>query len=393
MSANEEQRLVAFTRLLAASVLCCLAFSWKLWLSRPYYPLAPLFDLIPPFPPPFDYAFLGLLVALLLGVTALPRLWILHVLVLAVLGLMFFQDQNRLWPSFYQFFFLFLLLTTAKQTSGKFNAERVLTGMRFVIAMIYVWGGVHKLNPHFFNEEFLWFVEPVTSLLPFHLPSLPTLGVFAALFEVLIGVGLLTRRFRNMGLCGAVFMHFLIFYCIGPLRDQWNNSSWIWGLTVALQTLVLFYRAPSFDFKTMFSGSRYQNIPQLLAVVFIGFIPVLNNVNCWDSALSFNVYSGNVHYAEIHMRADAVQHLPQAIAGVVEVGPDVAVLVLNHWSLSEFNANSYPETRIYISVLKKICSYLPDNSARLYVREKSGWFFPKTTHRYDCDCESRNSNS
>lgn len=378
---DEQHRLIAFTRVLAVSVLCCLAFSWKLWVARPHYPLVPLFEFVPSFTHPFDYALLGLLVALLLGIVVRPQSRVLIALVMGAFGILFLQDQSRLWPSFYQFFLLFMLLVSFRRPGGAAGEERILTGLRFVAAMVYFWGGVQKLNPYFFYEEFPWFVEPVVQFLPFETSLLPTVAVLAALFEVLIGIGLLTRRLRHLALAGAMLMHVLIFFSIGPLRDNWNNSSWMWGLTVAVLTWTLFWQAPTFCIKTMFAAPRFQNTSQWFVLLLIGILPVLNNFNRWDSALSFNVYSGNVDYAEIHMPQQVVARLPEQIADRVDVGFGKAVLVLNKWSLHEFDANTYPETRIFKAVFRKVGSYLPEGSAQMYVREKAGWFFPR---RIDC---------
>ncbi len=383
MFADEQHRLIAFTRVLAVSVLCCLALSWRLWVSRPYYPLVPLLEFVPSLTYPFDYALLGLLVALLLGIVVRPRSRVLIALVLAAFGVLFLQDQSRLWPSFYQFFLLLVLLVSYRRQEGVAGDERILAGLRFVVAMLYFWGGVQKLNPHFFYDEFPWFVEPVVQLLPFDKSLLPTVAVLAALFEVLIGVGLLTTRLRPIALAGAMLMHLLIFFSIGPLRDNWNNSSWLWGLTVAAQTWTLFWQAPTFRFKTMFAATRFQNAPQWLVLLLVGILPALNNFNRWDSALSFNVYSGNVDYAEIHMSPHVVALLPEQIADRVDVGFGKAVLVLNKWSLHEFDANTYPETRIFKAVFREVGSFLPKGSAQMYVREKAGWFFPKRIDRYE----------
>ncbi len=383
MFADPQHRLIAFTRLLVVSVLCCLALSWRLWVSRPHYPLVPLVEFVPALPFPFDFALLGWLVALLLGILYQPRSRVLITLVLATFGMLFVQDQSRLWPSFYQFNFLFLLLASNRRVDGVAGDERVLAGMRFVFAMVYFWGGVQKLNWHFFYEEFPWFVEPVTQLWPFVTPLLPHFAVAAAAFEMMIGLGLLTRRLRCVALGGAVLMNLLILFCIGPLRDNWNNSSWMWGMTVAALTWVLFYRAPSFSFRTMFAAPPLNNTPQWLAVILIGFLPALNNINRWDSALSFNIYSGNVDYAEIYIRPDVVDRLPKEIADLVHVQFGEAVLVPNEWSREEFNANAYPETRVFKAIFRAVCAYLPEGSAALYVREKAGWFFPKRIDRYE----------
>jgi hypothetical protein len=305
-------------------------------------------------------------------------------LAVAAFAILFLQDQSRAWPSFYQFFFLFLLLVTYGRDAGEVGAQRILAGMRFVVAAVYFWGGVQKLNTRFFNEEFPWFIQPLTDLLPFDIPYLPAIGVFAALFEVLFGIGLLTKRFRTFALYDAMLMHALILVCIGPLRGDWNNSAWIWGQTMAVQAWVLFYKAPAFEFKSMFGGPRLFYVPQALAVVAFGVLPLLNNVNRWDSALSYNIYTGNVSYGEIYLSPAAARNLPGELSAHVIERDGVARLDLNAWTMREFNANPYPEQRIFKAVLRTICAQVPDGSAELLVYEKSGWFIPQATHRYGC---------
>jgi hypothetical protein len=381
---SEEKRLVILTRLLAGFVLLCIAFSWKLWISSRLYPLVPLGGLVPAFAFPFDYIVLALFAAVLIGLIFRPRSQLLVGLAVAAFAILFLQDQSRAWPSFYQFFFLFLLLLTHRRVAGEDDAHRVLAGMRFVVAAVYFWGGIQKMNPRFFNEEFPWFIEPLTDLLWFDVPYLPAVGVFAALFEVLFGIGLLTKRFRTFALYDAILMHALILVCIGPLRGDWNNSAWIWGQTMAVQVWVLFYKAPAFEFKSMFSDSLLRNVPQALTVAFLGVLPLLNNVNRWDSALSYNIYTGNVSYAEIYLSPAAARRLPDELSAFVTERDGVSRLDLNAWTMLEFNANPYPEPRIFKAVLGTVCSQVPDGSVELVLYEKSGWFIPQATHRYGC---------
>jgi hypothetical protein len=381
---SEEKRLTLFTRSLALFVLLCIGFSWKIWLSSRLYPLVPVFKFIPAFPYPFDYLFLALLSAVVLAIAVRPRSKIWVGSTLAAFLFLFLQDQSRIWPSFYEFFFLFLLLLTYRGDAGEDEANRILTGMRFILAAVYFWGGFQKLNIYFFNEEFPWFLRPLTNLLPFEIPYLPALGVLAAVFEVLFGIGLLTRRFRTFALCDAMLMHLLIFFCIGPLRNDWNNSAWIWSAATAVLAWVLFYKAPPFEFKKMFGVSRFYNIPQLLTLIFIGILPILNNVNRWDSALSFNIYTGNVNYAQIGMNPNVASRLPKELSAFVTERDGWAVLDINAWTIHEFNANPYPEKRIFKAVLNTICFHLPDRSVHLFLDEKSGWFIPRSTHFYRC---------
>lgn len=98
---------------------------------------------------------------------------------------------------------------------------------------------------------------------------MPAVGIFASVFEVLFGLG-------TVALYEAM----------------------------AVQTWLLFYKAPPFEFKKMFGAPRLYNLPQALAVLFIGILPLLNNVNRWDSALSYNIYTGNVSHGQIRMHPD-----------------------------------------------------------------------------------------
>ena len=383
MFANEERRLTAIARALALSTLCCLVASWKLWLSRPLYPLVPVWEYFPALPRPLDRAVFAVLCGLLLGLVVRPRSRVLTGMVVVLLAALFLQDQNRLWPSFYQFFILLLLLASYR-TDTEGEARRVVMGMRFVLAAIYFWSGAHKLNPHFLDTEFPWFIEPLIGLVGFEPRPLPGLGLTAAIAEMLMGIGLPTRRLRNFALVEAMLMHGLILFCIGPWRGQWNSGAWTWSATYAVQAWTLFFRAPPFRWEAMFAAPAKHNVPQVLALVLVGTAPLLNGFNRWDSALSFNVYTGNVDYAEVHMSAGAAAALPEEISRLLTPRGRQRVLVINAWARSEFQANAYPETRVYLKILETLCAHAPAHAFELWIREKAGWFFPKALRRHRC---------
>lgn len=376
---SEQERLTLTVRTLAVSALVCLAGSGKLWLSSRLYPLAPLLDICPPFPGPGDVLVLAVLVATLLGLVVSPLAKPLSAAVVILFATLFIQDQSRLWPSFYEMFFWFLLLVAHRRGGGEEEASRTLMGMRFVTAAVYVWGGVQKLTIHFLQEEFPWFIRPLTDLVPFPVPCMSVIAIGAAVFEILLGVGLLTRRFRVIALWDAILMHAVILVCIGPLRGHWNDSAWIWSLTMAARVWLLFHAAPPFRLNTMFAGPIRENIPQVLALVLVGLMPVLNNLNRWDSALSFNVYTGNVSAGVVLMDPAMVSRLPAEVARHVTSQGEWAVLDLNVWAMQEFNAGAYPETRVFRRVFARVCDWIEDPSARLVIVEKATWFAPKST--------------
>jgi len=385
---SERRRLEAVARTVAVSLLLCLAFSWRLWLSTRLYPLVPALDLVPRFPWPLDAGVLALLVGLLAGLALRPLSRGLAATVVGLFVVLFAQDQSRLWPSFYLFVFLLLFLVGSRRDGDEAAAGRMLAGMRFAVAMASVWGGVLKLNHHFAHEEFPWFVKPLTDFLPGPVPGLPIVAVGAAAFETLFGLGLLTRRFRAIALGDALLMHAVVFVCIGPLRGDWNDGAWIWSQTMAVLLVLLFGAAPSFRFETMFAAAHAGgNLPAAAAVVFLGVLPVLNAVNRWDSAPSFNVYTGNVSRAHVILPADAAAALPAELAPHVAIHGEWAVFDPNAWSMRQFNAGVYPEERIFRAILAVICRQLPEPSARLVIEEKAGWFFPKTSRVLECGTE------
>jgi hypothetical protein len=384
--ASDEERLRLVVRALAASILACLAFSGKLWLSARLYPLVPVLGVVPPFPWPLDLFVLALLVGLLVGLVARPLSWPLAAAVVGLFALLFAQDQSRHWPSFYQFFLLLLLLLAHRPGGGEPAAARTLHGMRFVLAAVYFWGGVQKLTPHFFREEFPWFVRPLTDLLPGPVPWLPVLGLAAAVGEALLGIGLLTRRFRRIALGEALLMHAVILVCIGPLRGDWNDSAWIWSLATAGLAWLLFRAAEPFRLATMFAASRAANVAPAVVVVLAGILPVLDNFNRWDSALSFNVYTGNTRVGHVVMPPGSAARLPREIAAhALSVG-EMEVLDLNAWAMQEFNAGTYPADRVFRALLADICGRLGEPTVELVVVEKASWHAPKTPRRETC-CE------
>jgi hypothetical protein len=300
-----------------------------------------------------------------------------------LIAVLFVQDQSRLWPSFYELFFCLLLLLVAARPASELTAGRTLMGLRFVMAAVYFWGGAVKLNP-FFAAEFSWFVRPLTDLLPVPVPFMSAIAAGAAVFEMLFGIGLLTCRFRAIAIWEALAMHAAILVCIGPLRGDWNNAAWVWSVTMAARLWILFHAAPPFDAQAMFAGPMYAKVAPALAVGFIGVLPILNTCNRWDSAVSFNVYSGNVGAATVLMDPAAISRLPAEVARHVRQDGEWAVLQINDWAMGEFNGGAYPERRVFSRVCSRVCGWLDDPSTRIVIVDKAGWFVPKSTRVHQC---------
>ena len=141
----------------------------------------------------------------------------------------------------------------------------------------------------------------------------------------------------------------------------------------------LFHAAAPFDAALVLSGPVKRLAPQAAVAVLVGIMPLLNGVSRWDSALSFNVYSGNQSSAVVVLQPDAVQSLPPAVAAHVTRGDTSAVLDLDAWSMAAFNAGVYPERRVFRRLFTRLCDWVGPDAACLVVVEKATWFTPKAT--------------
>src|SRR5205807_747849 len=72
----------------------------------------------------------------------------------------FCEDQNRGQPWFYMYWVLLLLSLTPGQSA--------IAACRFAMSVAYLWSGIQKCHPKFFQVVPAWFVAPAAH---WHLPS------------------------------------------------------------------------------------------------------------------------------------------------------------------------------------------------------------------------------
>lgn len=170
----------------------------NLWVSARSYPLAPLWDAVPPLPYPADYALFGLFLALVAGV-GISRGRAMGWLAVAALALAVFLalgDTSRLQPWFYQY--AFMLLALCLYGWGRINVLDALNACRLIAAATYFWSGLQKANAGLFHNLYPWLVGPLTARLPDWAGGVLLSGAYAVpAIEAAIGLGLLTRRLRK----------------------------------------------------------------------------------------------------------------------------------------------------------------------------------------------------
>jgi predicted DCC family thiol-disulfide oxidoreductase YuxK/uncharacterized membrane protein YphA (DoxX/SURF4 family) len=355
-----ESREVRLQRLRLAVCLALaggLLLSLKLWVSSRSYPLMPVSMLLPAIPFPLDYAVLVALI-LLLGAAAAarrPGRALAAILIVAVgLGLL---DQARWQPWFYQYVVMLGAVALCYRSREQYDAQgAALNTCRVIVASIYLWSGLHKVNGVFVNETFPWLFQGLYGVPAETLAYVSRLGAVVPIVEAGIGVGLITARLRLISMIMAIPMHIFILASLGPLGHNIDRAVWPWNLAM-IAFLVLLFRGtaplPARDILSPRNG-WYHGV----VLVLFGMLPALSFVNLWDSYLSFALFSGDVKGARIYVSDGIRAGLPSEV-GVYVRADDGGRNLLDHvsWSNEEMNVPVYPETRIYHRLGRYACGY------------------------------------
>ena len=381
-----ESRLAWLRIALAAGLVAGLLLSPNLWISTRSYPLTPLWDAVPPLPYPADHAFFGLLMVLVTGVgVARGRAigW-LGMSALVVAAFFVVQDESRLQPWFYQY--SFMLAAFCLFGLDRVGASDALNACRLIVAATYFWSGLQKANASFIQSTHPWLVEPLTTRLPDWAGSALLAGGYAVpVVEAVIGIGLLTRRFRRLAVMGALLMHAFIMLCIGPLGHDHNTVVWPWNFAMVAFVLILFWGAPDDTTPSTIldPGRNFSTGFAFRAAVLIlfAFMPLFNFFGLWASYLSSGLYTGTSKQGYI-LVWDSANWQSTRIGGVSE---------------RELNTPAYPEESIFENVFAE--RWCEEGSEEALRREQAGYPEPilrvdgrpaiisgeRSTELYSCD--------
>jgi hypothetical protein len=384
--ANDEERALKEVRLLKVvltlALLCGFALSRRLWFySTRLYPSVPVFDFLPAVAPTAGYVWFGALAVLLVlfAVRARPRAYAAAFVALASLYVLF--DESRLQPWFYQY--LFMMLALAAHTWRDEDARTPLRACAFVVASVYFWSGVQKMNPQFFAEVLPSLAAPYLARLPASFSRMLTpLGALVPLTEICAGLMLLTRRWRRVGVVLAVVTNAVVLLLFVPVRR--NNVIWPWNVAMAAFVLILFRRGA--EGAGDFLPRRALSI-QTAALVLFGLMPVLSLFGLWGQYLSSALYSGNVARAEFMLSEVVAGRLPPRVRSKLRPDGDGFRLDINHWSYAELNVPAYPSEKVYRAETATLCGLAVSASdVRLEVSVPPR-VFGGSSHTTTLDCD------
>jgi predicted DCC family thiol-disulfide oxidoreductase YuxK len=358
----------------------------SLWVDSRFWPLTPVLNILPPVPYPFDwiifFALIGVLTAVVVAARPKPYIW----LAVALVSAMVFLDQERMQPWVYQYLFMLAALGLFSwRHDDVAGRDLTLNICRFIVASIYFWSGLQKLNPEFFNSHFVWVLAPIKEIFPAEAWRLFYIFARATPFiEMGIGVGLLFTRARPAAIAAAIAMCAFVLFTLGPLGHNWDNIVWPWNITLALIVLVLFAGWKASSPRDLFLVGRHPLRYAILAL--FGVLPLAYFFNVWDSYLSWSLYSGTTNVATIYMSDTVKARLPNAVQQLVKTDDRQRNFVpLVDLAFADLNVPPYPETRIFKSVARRFCDETNDpREVLLAMRGRLSWFYRDAPQVLNC---------
>jgi len=361
--------------------------SFELWMSNRLYPLMPLLNGFH-IPPGITWLLIILLLALLLGSLFIPRPRYSVLAAVGIIGIFVVADQSRLQPWVYQYALMLVALGLFSWRRKDIQSMNLaLHTCRLIVIGIYAYSGLQKFNAGFINVMFPWMLTPITDHLPPNIRLYTmALGVLIPIMELGVGIGLATKKFRNLAVCLAIAMHLSILFLLGPLGKDWNSVIWPWNIAMIALDCTLFWKSDA-AFKDIIwvKHGFYQKLILLLFVV----MPLFSFFGMWDSYLSSTLYSHNTTRAILYVDSSSEGYLPSVIKkyAVKDVQDTYSALNISTLSFGLLNVPAYPEPRIFKHVASSMCSLVLARSSKdmfLQIYERPTIFREGRVRTYTC---------
>ena len=338
-------------RVTSMALLLSLLLSWRAYIPNlRIFEMSSVIELLGAIPVWADWALLILNIGcvgwlLIKPLQPLPAFGLFACTVFWVL-----QDLLRFQPYTYMYVFTILLAV--------FFASHALNALKIMVASVYLWAGVHKLNATFFLDLFPGLIEPFYTFPkePSLLAALIALAIFTVpLFEA--GIGLLLLFFprqRRPTILMAFIMLVVVLVCLGFDGNTWNLIVWPWNIYLFLLVFILLSKSAAIDKKVQFGFDT----ARLATIALFSIAPALALFGWGHSYPSFKLYSGNTKRAEVMFSEnETLTGLPNNLRQLVG---RARTLPLVDWTAHEFELVVYPETYVFRRGAKGLCPYLSD---------------------------------
>jgi hypothetical protein len=287
-----------------------------------------------------------------------------------------------------------------------------IAACRFAMSAAYIWSGIQKFNPRYFQEVPHWFVAPAAGWpLPSTVIDLLRGSVVAAPFlELSIGLALWIAPLRWVAMGAVLAIHLGALVFLGPLGHKYNWVVWPWNLAMIGLVWALFANGrwgrqrkvqsltPQLSNKpgrsklerglSTGAGLFNQTLTDLkrskavlLATALYSLLPILSFFGRWDSDFSFALYSENQAVANIFVTEAFGDRLPAHMRPYVKPFAQVFdperqapfTFAFQAWCYEELGVPPIPEPRNFRFVFNFLRSYSRDPAdLRMIVGQRAG---------------------
>jgi len=343
--------------------------SFNLWGVERNFPVLPIFIFFKTTIIAINKIALSILIGSLISVVLFDRKNSIFFLFTSLLYLLL-EDQMRWQPWVYIYIltlFPFLFNTSKK---NKINFLRML------FIGIYIWSGIHKLNP-FFNELIIesfavdfFRIQNLTFINLFK-----TFGYTVPILEIVSGVLLYFTSTRKNAALFIGSMHLFILLYLSPFAMNGNYIVYPWNIFMIIVVFLLFYNSTD---KIKFSCSIWRKHKIIYTVLaFILTAPFLKFIGLWDNYTSFSLYSGDISNLYILSERSIPQLKKHEILQKhLYYGK---IIDLGKWATYELMVPIPPEERIFNQLAKKLTL---SNRKFFFLETKTPLWERKTLDKY-----------
>ena len=344
MRLTQRFQLIKLTVLIGLFVSILL--SHNLWAGDRWFPKTTFIDGYFGIPAPYDYIHLIILIVLLFFSFTSQKKTPTALLVMFCVYLCF-DDQNRLQPWFYNYvLILFITLFYKNRVDEPNNYTTVFISLQLLVALVYIFSGIQKMNDAFVPDTFEWMVSSFDTILSKRQLILVTnFGYAVPYIELCLGIFLLVKPIRFIIVPLVILMHILILIMLGPTGKDFNSVVWPWNITMIFLVLLLFADVKQerfFDISFLFKGLVFYIVITLMLI-----FPLFSLKNQYDSYLSSSLYSSNLNDCQLILSNKAYHNLPYFIRRYCTTNENFNVLYIKKWSSDELNVPCVPEYRIF----------------------------------------------
>lgn len=329
-----KQRLVYIV--ITLGFLSQILLSKSLWYpaNRQFF-LVPMFDFMT-----LDFGnigniilFVGLLLSLVLALFYYKKNILLTAIVL--FAILMLQDITRVQAWSYQYFLTFVILFIDWQKPR----DSAFVALQYIMIFTYFWSGLQKLNPHYVEVVHPWLFGVYKWSEPF--ADIGNWAYASALFEALIGIGLMFKKSRKLSVIGGLGMHVFILAMIGPWGEDWNSVVYPWNIVMMALLLLLFWRKPEEKQPPSLFQLPQTSIQWLVFVLF-GVLPAFNFFTKFPETISMTMYNGATSELSVFFdEPEAPDCIPDVTQKHIYPFAHGYYMSLDNWGGSELNVPIY----------------------------------------------------